>query len=86
LREITAKLRDVRGNAYKPLPPADFYILINWTVWTGKLNKDHVKVWEELARKNAAARIHVVKVNLDMQEYWDKKDRDKIKQYMSGKK
>lgn len=60
------------------LAPADFYVLLYWTVWTGKLNKDHVKIWEDLAKSNTNARIQIIKVNLDFQEHWDKTKRDSI--------
>ena len=74
------KYRDLKGNPLvkSNLKPADFYVLLYWTVWTGKLNKDHVKIWEQLARNNTNAKIEIVKVNLDFQEYWNKSDRDII--------
>ncbi|MFN8231165.1 MAG: hypothetical protein U0V03_09625 [Bacteroidia bacterium] len=79
------KFRDLSGNTLTTLETADFYLLIYWTVWTGKLNKDHVKVWEDLAKNNKNAKIKVVKVNLDLQEYWNKDDRDKIIKAMTKK-
>lgn len=63
----------------------DFYILLFSTVWTGKLNKDHIKVWEDLAMKNQNCKIKLINVNLDLQEYWDQKERDFIISKM-GKK
>ncbi len=79
---------DLYGNAFNKanLKPADFYVLIYWTVWTGKLNKDHVKVWENLAKQNKQAHVEVIKVNLDFQEYWDKTERDQVIERMSKKK
>lgn len=79
---------DLHGKSFKQenLKPADFYVLIYWTVWTGRLNKDHVKIWENLAKQNKQAHIEVVKVNLDFQEYWDKAERDRIIEAMSKKK
>jgi hypothetical protein len=72
------KYRDLKGNTLKSIEPADFYLLIYWTVWTGKLNKDHVKMWEDLAQDNKNCNIKVIKVNLDMQEYWEEKELEKI--------
>lgn len=72
------KFRDLNGKALTPIEQADFYLLIYWTVWLGKLNKDHVKVWEDLAKNNKNANIKVIKVNLDFQEYWDKAETDRI--------
>ena len=80
------KFRDLKGNILSQPEPADFYLLIYWTVWTGKLNKDHVKIWEDLARDNKNCKIKVIKVNLDIQEYWDEQERDKIIKAMSKKK
>lgn len=67
-----AKFRTLKGMPLSAMPEADFYVLIYWTVFAGKLNKDHVKIWEDLARENASCRIHVIKVNADLQEYWEK--------------
>ncbi|HEY1040268.1 MAG TPA: hypothetical protein VGF30_12720, partial [Bacteroidia bacterium] len=80
------KFRDVKGNALASRENADFYLLIYWAVWTGKLNKDHVKAWEDLARNNKNCRIKVIKVNLDIQEYWEKQERELFLKAMSKKK
>ncbi len=77
-----SKFRDLKGNILGTPEPADFYLLLYWTVWTGKLNKDHVKIWEDLARDNKNCKIEVIKVNLDIQEYWDKEERDKIIEFI----
>jgi hypothetical protein len=86
LSQQLAKFRDLKGNALKNVEPADFYLLIYWTVWTGKLNKDHVKIWEDLAKSNKNCKIKVIKVNLDIQEYWDAAEREKMVQMMNQKK
>lgn len=80
------KFRDLGGNTLAPRQPADFYLLIYWTVWTGILNKDHVKAWEDLAKNNKNCQIKVVKVNLDMQKYWDKDEQDRIAKALAAKK
>jgi hypothetical protein len=86
LKKQLNKFRDLKGNTLKQPESADFYLLIYWAVWIGKLNKDHVKIWENLARENKKCKIKVIKVNLDIQEYWDEKERDKIIKAMSKKK
>ena len=88
LNSIFTKLRNLKGEKLEKITPADFYILIYWTVYTGKLNKDHVKIWEELATKNTNAKIKVLKVNLDIQENWGKDQTDKYMKAFkkSGKK
>ncbi|MFM7309546.1 MAG: hypothetical protein ACKOZY_02975 [Flavobacteriales bacterium] len=80
------KFRDLRGNILKQPELADFYLLIYWTVWTGKLNRDHVSIWEQLAMENKNCKIKVIKVNLDIQDYWDEGERKKIIEAMSKKK
>jgi hypothetical protein len=80
------KFRDLKGNRLPAREEADFYLLIYWTVWTGKLNKDKVKVWEDLAHENKDSKIKVIKVNMDIQEYWEEEELDKILKIMSNKK
>ena len=63
----------------------DFYILLFSTVWTGKLNKDHIKIWEDLAINNKNCRIKLINVNLDIQEYWDPKERAVVMSKMRKK-
>jgi hypothetical protein len=63
-------LRDLNGLPLAPPKDADYTVLIYWTTWAGRLNKDHVKVWEEQARANTHCTIRVVKVNLDVQGYY----------------
>lgn len=78
LNEYISKYRDLKGNRLNNLKPADFYLVIFWTVWTGKLNKDHVKIWEQQAKNNKNAKVEIIKVNLDLQKYWEKSEREKI--------
>lgn len=70
------KFRDLNGNNLSPIDKADFYLLIYWATWAGKLNKDHVKIWEDSAYANKNANIKVIKVNMDFQENWDQADKD----------
>jgi hypothetical protein len=86
LKSELKKYRDLKGNDLKILESADFYVIIYWTVWTGKLNKDHVKIWEDLAKENKNTKIKVLKVNLDLQSWWNKQERDEIIKILSKKK
>ncbi len=86
LKEELKKFRDMQGKELGELKKADFYLLIYFTVWTGKLNKDHVKAWEDLAKANKNANIHIIKVNLDFQEYWNETERNDIIKALSKKK
>lgn len=56
---------------------SDYFLLIFWTEWTGKLNKDHTYIWEQNAKKNKNASIKTVKVNCDFQTFWDNTEREK---------
>lgn len=82
LVEEWTKFRDLKGNEMTLPNNADFYLLIYWNVWTGKLNKDHVKIWEDLARENKNCKIKVIKVNLDIQEYWEPKEKEMYRKAM----
>ncbi|MGV3610545.1 MAG: hypothetical protein ACO1N0_06330 [Fluviicola sp.] len=86
LKSELAKYRDLKGNSLGELRKADFYLVIYWAVWTGKLNKDHVKIWEDLAKNNKNCKIEVIKVNLDFQEYWNLKNTEKVVVRMNNKK
>lgn len=86
MNEVLLNYRELDGNPVGEIQTADFYVLIYWTVWSGKLNTDHVKVWEELARDNKKCKIQIIKVNLDIQEYWDADEREKIMKMMNTRK
>ena len=75
-----AKFLDLDGRPIKPVvePGIDFYVLIYWAVWEGRLNKDHVKAWEDLAKANQKAHIKVIKVDMDFQQYWSPEERQRI--------
>ena len=40
----------------------DFYVLIFWAEWTGKLNKDHTYIWEQKAKNNKNCNIKTIKI------------------------
>ena len=66
------KLKDFKGKSieFKKQTETDFYLFIFWVRYSGRLNKDHVKIWEEQANNNKNSKIEVIKVNLDLQEWW----------------
>lgn len=77
-----AKYRDVKGNTAQVKPGADFYLLVYWATWTGRLNKDHVAAWETLAKANKNCKIEYIKVNMDIQSYWSEKDQKEMRKLM----
>ena len=74
LKQYLSMLKDLDGKkAYIPLEnKADFYLFIFWAKYTGRLNKNHIKVWEEQAFKNKNSHIQVIKVNVDEMDWWHK--------------
>jgi hypothetical protein len=85
------KFLDLRGKSIENpeaiwRAAADFYVLIYWNVWTGKLNKDQEKVWEDAAQNNKNAKIKVIKVNLDLQEHWGATAQNEIMGKLKKKK
>jgi len=75
------RLRDLSGGQLPGTylnPDADYYILISWAAFTGRLNKDHVKAWENLARDNTKAKIQIIEVNMDAQDWWPQQSKDSV--------
>ncbi|QOW10684.1 hypothetical protein Q73A0000_10010 [Kaistella flava (ex Peng et al. 2021)] len=56
----------------------DYYLIINWGKFIGKLNRDHVKVWEDLAKANNKVKIKVIKLNIDLQKNWEHTENKKL--------
>jgi len=73
LDDCLLKLKDFEGKSViiSKNKDIDYYIFIFWVRYSGRLNKNHVKIWEEQAKKNARANIKVLKVNLDQQKWWN---------------
>jgi len=74
MNDLTSKLKDLKGNAvsFPVNDSTDFYVFIFWARWLGRLNKDHVKVWEKEALQNKNCSIKVFKINMDQQAWWKK--------------
>ncbi len=56
----------------------DFLLCIYWVHFLGKLNVDHVRVWQQLASANPNATIKTILVNLDVQQNWETPQRDEL--------
>jgi hypothetical protein len=87
LEEQLKKIRDLNGNSFNLSNPdkADYYLFIYWVKWAGKLNKDHVNEWEDLAHANKNVKIKVYEVNLDLQSWWPEHFRQRVINSMSKK-
>lgn len=78
IEELSSKLRNLKGEKVKVVNENEnFYVFIFWAKFTGKLNKDHVKVWEEQANQNNS-NIQIIKVNMDFQEHWGEEVTDQL--------
>lgn len=66
--------------------PADFYVFLTWAKWIGRLNKDHVKEWEELIKKNQKAKIQLILVNIDLMEDWTNEEKEYVERLLTKKK
>jgi len=51
---------------------ADYYVLIYWARFLGRLNKNHVRAWENNLKHAKSCRVRVYKVNMDWQKAWNK--------------
>lgn len=80
LSKMLNGLTDLSGNPIRKSmhEDTDFTVLLFWTVYSGRLNKDHVKVWEDQALTNKQADIRVLKINMDFQEHWGEENLEKI--------
>ncbi len=50
----------------------DYYVFIYWCRFEGRLNKSHVKVWENNLQTVKGCRVKIYKVDLDLQKTWYK--------------
>lgn len=66
-------LRTLKGKKVEltELPEADFYVFAYWATFIGRVNKENLPIWEQDARNNPKAKIHLMKVSLDIQEWWE---------------
>lgn len=73
LKDIIINLRYLNGETAElsVTENYDFYIVIYWAKFIGKLNKKNVAVWENAAKNNNKAQIKTLKINMDIQEFWD---------------
>jgi hypothetical protein len=65
---IFSLTEDFLGNTPKN-NDADYTIFIGWAKWNGRLNGDHVKIWEEALNKSGC-KVKVYKVCLDPLKQW----------------
>lgn len=69
---LSLQLEGLRGRQFNiaSLPEADFYAFIFWATFLGKMNKNDVVPWTNLAKENRRAKIHLIYVSCDLREEW----------------
>jgi|GEM_PF-894195 len=87
IKKLLDTLRNMQGGVL-PLnildTSADYYIFLSWSAWSGKLNDDHVKVWETKAYENKKAKLQVIKIDVDLQEWWPAIAKDSMLKRYAG--
>jgi len=53
----------------------NFVVVTFWAKYIGKLNKTKIREWEKQAKENTNTKITFVKLNLDIQEWWNIKQK-----------
>lgn len=54
------------------LPDADFYGVVFWGTFLGRLNREYVEHWIQVSEENKKADIHLIFVSCDMRKDWKK--------------
>lgn len=69
---LPVQLEGLCGGEFKPeaLSDTDFHLFLYWGTFLGKLNREYVLKWMELARENRNARIHLWFVSCDIRTEW----------------
>ncbi|MBK8969765.1 MAG: hypothetical protein IPM36_24535 [Lewinellaceae bacterium] len=71
---LPLELETLHGSAFaeRKLPrDADFYVIVYWGTFLGKLNRDYIESWIKEARENRQVNIHLIYVSCDMRKAWD---------------
>ncbi len=73
LSEVIENLHYLNGNLAELTVSGnyDFFLVIYWAKFIGKLNQKYVTVWENTAHSNNFAKIKTFKINMDPQKFWD---------------
>ena len=58
----------------------DYYLIMYWAKWTGKVNSNKMKSWESSLEEKNDLKIKTIKVTTDYMNFWelDKKDMAKV--------
>lgn len=76
----TIKLEDIISNlVYLDGKPAtkfrnneiDYYLVIYWAQFIGRINKKSPAKWENAAFENENVSISVIKINMDFRDFWE---------------
>jgi len=73
---MLAKFRNLDGTevleeTVENIKNKKFIVVAFWSKWAGKLNKTKVREWEQQAKNNNNTEIVFVKLNMDIQKWWN---------------
>jgi hypothetical protein len=75
--EFTSKLvfLDGKNANYTLHTDTDFYLIIYWAKFIGRVNKKSPAAWEKTAKHNKKANISIIKINMDFRNFWENSDK-----------
>lgn len=59
----------------------DFYLIMYWAKWAGKVNKTKMSDWENSIKKKNDLKIKTIKVTTDYMDFWEIEKEDMAKVY-----
>lgn len=76
LDSLLVKFRHLGGAELSPetlsqIKQSNFVVVAVWTKWSGKLNKTKIREWETQVKNNTKTSITFIKLNMDMQDWWE---------------
>jgi hypothetical protein len=84
IREYIKQLRKANGTEIHPgeVQGQDFYLIMYWAKYLGKMNSDKVGEWEKtLASLNKNVKVTPLKVSVDYMNFWELDKKSMIKIY-----
>lgn len=81
--EYITQLKTLDGKALNPedFKYHDYYLVLYWAKWAGKVNKIKMIDWEESIKNKKNVKIKAIKVTSDYMNFWELDKKDMIKIY-----